>query len=514
MSNFLTKFFGQPTPVIPTRTARPYQIRRYAGAGSQTTGLNGWHPSQSSADNELWGSLQILINRSRSLYRDDSNIFTAIEELCSLVIDRGLTLQSKIKLPDGEYNAPTNSLIEERFNLWANNPQWCDVTGTQTFWQMQSCAFRSQLVDGGVLVRLVPLPFGDSPLPLALELIEVDQLDCKTSRAPNGNEIRMGVEVDRRWRKPVAYWVLESHPGDLLAGQSPNGSRARRIPAGEVIHVFTQARPGQTRGVPAIAPGILKARNLLGLEESEVVKSRVQSCIAAFIENESPDFEPAVDEYGDPILDLFPGAVQYLNPGQKLSSFNPSAPNPNLPAFVQHFQRSLAGIFGLSAHHIHRDLSQANYSSLREGKLSEWRRIKGYRENLNRDLNCPVFLRWLDAAVVAGWITLPEYELAKQNHAFSFHGQPLDWVDPLKDLGAVEKQISLGLTTRTQVLAEKGLDYSDILAERAKEIALEKKYKVSFDNAPNRRNLGSDDSITVNLSLDGQTVSRTAQRSK
>ena len=481
----IANLFKIPLPV--EKQGRSYGIRKYAGASTNTTGVLDWHVGQTSADNEIWSSLRLLIARSRSLYQDDSNVQTAIDELVSLVVDTGIHLQSQVKMKrGGGLNLRLNEEIERKFNRWANNPSWCDAAGRQTFWEMQATVLHSMLVDGGVLVRLVSKRFDDSPVPFALELIEVDQLDDRLNfaRANNGNEIRMGVEVNE-WKRPEYYWLLEDHPGDFY-GARTQGFQSKPVPAWQVLHLVNRQgwRPGQTRGVPAIHAGILKARNLLGLEESEIVKARVQSAISVFIESEFPDIEPEfIDESGQWGKELYPGMIEYLQPGQKIAPFDASSPNDKLVDFAQHFQRSIAGILGLSAHQVHKDLSSANYSSLREGKLNEWRRVKLLRDRLNTDLNSPVFRHWLDAAAMSGFVTMPrDYEFNKADYVCDWWcGSSMPWVDPLKDLKSTELEISLGVNTRTRFLAEKGIDYEDILREKAMEMELEKKYGVNFE---------------------------------
>ena len=55
----------------------------------------------------------------------------------------------------------------------------------------------------------------------SLQLIEADMVDEKKNEVlQNGNQIRMGVELDQ-YHKPVAYWILTSHPGDRHYNKTP-----------------------------------------------------------------------------------------------------------------------------------------------------------------------------------------------------------------------------------------------------------------------------------------------------
>ncbi|MFM9816124.1 phage portal protein, partial [Streptomyces scabiei] len=50
-----------------------------------------------------------------------------------------------------------------------------------------------------------------------------------------------------------------------------------------MLHAYRKDRIGQGRGVPWVAPIMLKGRDVADLEEAVVVKSRIEACLAAFI---------------------------------------------------------------------------------------------------------------------------------------------------------------------------------------------------------------------------------------
>jgi capsid protein len=54
------------------------------------------------------------------------------------------------------------------------------------------------------------------------------------------------------------------------------------------------------------------------------------------------------------------------------------------------------------------------------------------------------------------------------------------WVDPLKDAQGKVLEMDNGLTTRTQILAEQGIDFEDLLIQMAEEKALAEKYGIDL----------------------------------
>src|SRR5574343_1105472 len=255
--------------------AQVFRIRQYAASKSNTAGTSGWRTSTTSADAELWGSLAILINRSWDTYYNNASIYGALQGMVDQVIGDGIRLQSKVLRRRGKgLDLPLNQEIESKFDEWASNPLWCDVSGKLNFYQMQNTIFINRKVAGGILVRIHTKAFRGSPVPLALELIDIQQLADNLARthAPNGNEIRMGVEIDR-FGYPVAYWILDKHPGDIFGGSG--NYNPVRYPAKEILHIYNRDnwRAGQTRGVPALAPILITARNLQRFNHYELVKA-------------------------------------------------------------------------------------------------------------------------------------------------------------------------------------------------------------------------------------------------
>ena len=112
-----------------------------------------------------------------------------------------------------------------------------------------------------------------NPHGIQLELLTADRLDIeKNELLQNGNVMRMGIEMEKRTRKPIAYWLNMSE--DPLYGSytfSPQiGSKFERVGAEKIIHVYFADRMEQSRGVPWMASAMPHLKLLQTYLENEM----------------------------------------------------------------------------------------------------------------------------------------------------------------------------------------------------------------------------------------------------
>jgi len=155
------------------------------------------------------------------------------------------------------------------------------------------------------------------------------------------------------------------------------------------------------------------------------------------------------------------------------------------------------------------DLSQANYSSLREGKNTErdaWQVLQDWYSTV---LHEPVFASWMPLARVAGALALRGPVARYLAHRWQSRGW--QWVDPLKDVQASERELSLRLTTRTRLAAERGDDLEEILVEWKHEQDLAKEIGVDLpDPIPKPFAAGTYDVPNPDTPTDGTSGSEDA----
>jgi len=336
----------------------------YAGAERNRL-VSDWVHSSNSADNEIRYSLKTLRNRSRYLYRNDEYARSIINTLVNNVVGTGVQFQSQIKKKTiDELNQKLNDAIEHEWRQWGFS-QHCDVSDQRSWCDLQRQILRSMLVDGEILVRLVRREFGNSGIPLAIELIEADQLAEEEIAEYNGNEVRMGVEVDK-FHRPVAYHVYEKHPYDTYFSRSEATRKKIRIPAEDIIHVYHPDRTYQTRGIPHLTPSILRMRHLGEYQYNELIASRFGSAVMGLVEQ---DADAQTDITADFLERIEGGSIRYLAPGEKFQGFAPNRPNTAYSGFVEAQLRALAVGNFLTYEQVSGDYSKVNYSSARVAQL-------------------------------------------------------------------------------------------------------------------------------------------------
>lgn len=459
-----------------------YELKKRAYAGSAINRLTSdWIASSTSADSELRGSLRVLRNRSRELCRNNDYAKGALRTITNNVVGKGIPLQSQVKKKRGDkLDEPINTAIEELWVQW-QNAKYCDVRGKLCFADIERLLMRSIVESGEVLVRLVRQPFGGSPVPLALEIIEADQLcdEYTSATIVSGNQIRMGVEVDA-WQRPVAYWLYPHHPGDYQFHFKTN--ELLRIPASQVLHLYICDRPGQTRGVPWFHTALMRLRHVGGFEEAELVAARAQASVMGFIQ--TPDGGELLGETynGERVSSLAPGAIEVLGPGETFAGFAPTRPNQGFDPFVRMMLRAVASGVGMSYEALSSDYSNTSYSSARTALLDERDNYRIVQDWLIKNFHEPVFELWLELAVMVGALNLPMYELNPRFYQKTrWVPRGWQWVDPQNEVSAYKEAIKAGFTTTSQVVAQSGLDIEDVLKERRRELDLASESEVGFD---------------------------------
>lgn len=471
----------------PARAVRSYKAGR---AGRLTAG---WLRPTSSADAELKASLELLRNGSRQLVRDSGHARRAKTIVINNVVGAGVGLQAAVNTTRGELSTRVNAQIEAEFAHWSRAEN-CHTGGALHFADLERAAMGEVFEAGECILRLHPRAFGDSRVPLAIELIEPECLAddrAVVAAVTPGNEMRLGVECDR-YGRAVAYWIRDQHPGDI--GRYATGGRTagyERVPAAEIIHLRLVDRWPQTRGVPWLHAAANKLRDMDEYGDAELTAAKMSSMYFGTLESgeENPlGSETAAD--GTQQMAIEAGIIDRLAPGEKFNFHAPNRPNAALDAFMRTLLREVAAGIGVSYESLSRDYSQSNYSSSRLSLLDDrdlWRVLqqwwlRSFRERLHR--------LWIERAVLARAlpaISVPEYVAEPDRfHAVRWKLRGWSWVDPTREVEAYKEAVRAGFMSIAKVveMTGQGDDLEDVLEQRKAELEMFEEAGVETDTSP------------------------------
>ena len=457
------------------------KLRDYEGAGRGRRFEN-WTTAAKSANSEIGVAGALLRQRSRDLVRNNAYAAAAIRALTSNIVGEGIRPQANTG------NEDLDKLVDDLWRKWEPKAAGMIPIG---FYGLQSLAVRSWLESGEVLVRRRVRRIGDGlAIPLQLQIIEADQLDpAKNETLPNGGRIVQGVELDPIERV-AAYHIFKAHPGETVGALLDASRTTSRIMSNSVAHLYEPQRPGQLRGVPWLTPAIRRFRDLDDYEDAELVRKKVEACVAAFVTSDEPDEEGIAakveDADGNPIETLEPGLIGYLRGGKNVVFNTPSAVG-GYDAYKRAELQSIAAAVGLTYELLSGDLSRVNFSSIRAGLIEFRRVIRSVRSRFVIPLLCdPVWNWFIEAGIAAGELPAPINGSIAEVYGVKWTANQFEEVDRVKEANADLLELRAGTSTLAEVITRRGKDWQETLAEHSRVMETLDELGLVFDADPRR----------------------------
>jgi lambda family phage portal protein len=438
--------------------------------------LRGWNPPLENINALVASGGPRLLARARELVVSNGYAANACEAFAANLVGDGIKPSSLIEEPD---------LRDQVQKLWLAWTDEADADGLTDFYGLQAMVAREMFVAGECFVRLRPRRAEDGLLvPVQLQLLQAEMLPFeKTGTDPNGNRIRCGIEFDLIGRR-VAYHFRTRHPGDST-DQRSSVAETVRVPAEEVLHIYRPIDAGQIRGLPHIAPAMVRLFLLDQYDDAELDRKKTAAMFAGFITKTAPEDpmmgEGSADEDGASLASLEPGTLQVLLPGEDVRFSSPADVGGGYEAFQYRTLLAVSASLGLPYHLVTGDVRQANYSSLR-AELVEFRRRIGQMQHgvMAHQLCRPVWQRWLEVALVSGALE----GNARRLRPVQWIPPRWDWVDPLKDIQAQVLAMEAGITSRRKVVEATGYDIEEVDRENASDAGRVNALGLSYRASP------------------------------
>jgi lambda family phage portal protein len=447
--------------VSPTTALRREQVRyaleqvRGYDAGSRGKRAKGWTTTGGSADREIIGAGETIRARARDMVRNNPYANKSATVTRTGVVGPGVKISIRSK------RATDNKKANALWKAWAETTA-CDFMGRKNFYVIQRLVINAIYVDGEVFIR--QRRDASRAVPLQLQVLEADYLDTGKSHAQmsDGGRIDAGIETDRDGRV-VAYWLWNQHPNDNTHWRSLTSDR---VPADQILHIYTEDRPGQLRGVSKMASMLFALRDFSEYEDAQLIRQKIAACFSIFVTGEG-EVRPGDPEFdGLPMERVEPGMIEYLAPGKGIQYGTPPTVE-NYDEYSRAILRGAAAGAGLTYEAFTGDLSNVNFSSGRMGWIEQSRSIKELQEDvIILQLCAPVWDWFVKAATVAGQLRVgAEIET-------SWTAPRREMIDPVKETKALNDLIRAGLTSWQDVVREMGGDPEILRAEIVADMAL------------------------------------------
>ncbi len=459
--NFLEKAIAFISPKWACERSMYREGLRAYEAGDINRFNSNWTPINADTENTDKAQRDLIKARARYLEGNSDIAEAAVGAILRNVVGTGIKPQARTG------NEDLNRQIEALWLEWCQ-PDNCDITHQQTFYELQHMLLRRKIYDGEILVKKVISKTGK--FPLKLQIIKSDLLSQYLLTAPKTNNIiRSGIELDD-YLQPLAYWIDKKSPDGYIT-YDPD-----RVPANQILHLWTKRYPDQIRGISDLVAVIKRLKDTQDYMDAEVIAARIAACFSVFITQDSLPatagrFNNMKDKEGKQLQSIRPGMVKYLAPGEKVETANPSRSITSAKDFISIQERLSGAGMGLSYEIISRDFNQSSFSAARQGMLEDRKTFEPIQEFMNIHLCTPIYREWLDTCVMAGLLQIPDYWQHKAEYQkVDWMAPGWSWIDPEKEVKADLLAIQNGGKTMAQWCAERGYDWR----EQLEQLALEK----------------------------------------
>lgn len=423
------------------------QLRKFEAASRGTRRTANWDARSSSANEEINLALPTLRNRMRDLVRNNPYAKRAIQGLATNIVGTGIR-------PSISGNKKSEKRLKETWKQWAESTK-CDWDGKNKLYGLQRLAVRTMMESGEVLILKRRVSEARMPVPIQLQVLEPDFIDTLKDGIPTvgGGEIIQGIEFDAQGKR-VAYWLYDRHPGD-----SRWHGVSKRVPADDVLHIYTVDRPGQVRGVPVGVSAMLRLRDFDEYEDAQLIRQKIAACFSVFVQ--ADDSTTSSGNLSD-FERTEPGMIYKTNPGETVTFANPPGTD-GYDIYTRTILRAVAVGFGVSYEMMTSDLSNVNFSSGRMGWIEFHRVITEIQEHVVIPQMCESIWDWfIEAAQIVGIIREPI--------AASWTSPRREMIDPVKEVHGMSEMVKNGFASWQEIVRQNGGDPDELAVELGKDI--------------------------------------------
>lgn len=485
--------------------AQGRKLSVYAGA-KRTRQTDGWGSYDVAPNVALQSDGPLLRGRARELDRDNPVVRGSLDSYVDSVLSNPIQVRSAVRFPgspgqplrDRQLARQWNMRCDELWTEWANDPMLCDLSGHQTFDEMQDLFVHSIRLSGEVLIlrhrRENPRGIPD----VRLEFVEPDCLGGGWSVGKNMASrewVRDGIEYDEDLR-PRKFWIQRNRALGL--------SQAEEWDARDVIHAYVRRRPGQVIGETALAPGAETIFHLGSWLDSETKQNSALAKIFGVVKAFSPESVfPTADQGSSTfpsdsgagevsearrVASIQLGQILELEPGEEFSQIAQNRPGTSFGILTKALLKMFSNSQGQTYEQASGDYSESNYSSARMAMMAKqpgWRKWR--RRTASRFVG-ESRRWWIEEGLLGGELEfIPGLDELREyyRHRTQLPGDA--HVDPAKEMIADGMALAAGRLSLGDLVARDGGDLEEQAEKVAEAIEIYKRHGIPitwFDSTP------------------------------
>ena len=265
----------------------------------------------------------------------------------------------------------------------------------------------------------------------------------------------------------TAYWICNRHPLGSNSAVDAAGLTWQRVEAHgdttgrrNVLHIMSRERIGQRRGVPLLAPVLESLKQLGRYTDAEITAAVISAMFTVFVKSQNPSdgrpfgemipAEELIDNADQSSIELGPGAIIDLNPGEEVQFADPKHPNTGYDDFTNATIRLIGAGLEIPPEVMMKQFT-TSYSAAR-GALNEfWRTCSMQRDWFTDDFCQPVYEEWFAEAVARGRIHalgfFTDPARRKAYTACAWTGPARTNLNPVQEVDAAIKRVDAGFST-------------------------------------------------------------------
>jgi len=447
----------------------------WPGAAPNDTRDGRYLGTRLSTDEAVEHDLPNLRQRCVELYRGNTIAHAAVEGRVSYEIGTGMTRQPRVREDEGitKENAELiNDRLKEVCDRWSSHG--VDKRRRLSLAAVQRLICRTYAVYGECFVMLGQAPFKGS-IGLTVDVVSPERIETPPELRMD-DSVRMGVKYSPNG-EILGYYMRKSHP-DASRGYRWGYDFVPRFDASghaRMLHVFDPLFPDQSRGIPWLANAMNRAKDVDDFFEAELIGKQIEACFGLVVKGGKSSVSPheiaegnaaRVSADGTRIEEIRPGMVQYLNDGEDITKIDPNRPGGSFAPFSELSLRSVAASLNYPYELLAKNFFRTTFSSGRLAMLDGWMGFAMRQQVIVDQGLCPIWRRVvydavfegeLDGLVSASNYLMFPYRYERQRWASQARG----FLDPTKEVRAHVEALDAGISTKSDIFAERGQDWED-----------------------------------------------------